>query len=431
MLKRRQGARGRAGRAPRPRRPHRRPAGVRPRADAGAARGVKWLIEEQRELQTAGNEVLAAALQRMAGAGAAGAAARAGRRGRGRGGRGRVKARKIDGLDPDGALADNAERIVRVRLDELCGFMPRAADPAEWVALHDMRIAAKRLRYVLEVTGEVLRPLRDGRDQARQGPPGPAGRDPRLRRPDPRHRGLGLAAARGRRRCARRAGRRRRRPRPGAAQAGAAPPRPHGRRRARGPPPRPPPRPLRPVPGAVGRARAQGVPCTTRIRHRRADGVGSGIDVTDLEQPTPEAPPVDLEQPSLYFNRELSWLDFNDRVLQLAEDPRVPLLERMKFCRDLLEQPRRVLHGPRGRDARVRRRRDRPPARGRPHAGRDRRGHRGARPRPDAPAVRAASTTTCGPRSPSTASASSTASRSTPSTARSSTSASGARSSRC
>ena len=28
----------------------------------------------------------------------------------------------------------------------------------------------------------------------------------------------------------------------------------------------------------------------------------------------------DLADASLYFNRELSWLDFNDRVLQLAED---------------------------------------------------------------------------------------------------------------
>ncbi|HWJ50381.1 MAG TPA: hypothetical protein VNR42_05135, partial [Solirubrobacteraceae bacterium] len=35
---------------------------------------------------------------------------------------------------------------------------------------------------------------------------------------------------------------------------------------------------------------------------------------------------------SLFFNREVSWLDFNDRVLQLAEDERVPLLERVKFC---------------------------------------------------------------------------------------------------
>src|SRR5215211_1055316 len=44
----------------------------------------------------------------------------------------------------------------------------------------------------------------------------------------------------------------------------------------------------------------------------------------------PEA--VDLEDSALYFNRELSWLDFNDRVLQLAEDPSVSLLERAKFC---------------------------------------------------------------------------------------------------
>src|SRR6204780_5509561 len=40
----------------------------------------------------------------------------------------------------------------------------------------------------------------------------------------------------------------------------------------------------------------------------------------------------DGDDPSLYINRELSWLDFNDRVLQLAEDERVPLLERVKFC---------------------------------------------------------------------------------------------------
>jgi polyphosphate kinase len=44
----------------------------------------------------------------------------------------------------------------------------------------------------------------------------------------------------------------------------------------------------------------------------------------------PSAP--ELEDSSLYFNRELSWLEFNDRVLQLAEDPSIPLLERAKFC---------------------------------------------------------------------------------------------------
>jgi polyphosphate kinase len=40
----------------------------------------------------------------------------------------------------------------------------------------------------------------------------------------------------------------------------------------------------------------------------------------------------DTHDPALYINRELSWLDFNDRVLQLAEDERLPLLERVKFC---------------------------------------------------------------------------------------------------
>ncbi len=39
-----------------------------------------------------------------------------------------------------------------------------------------------------------------------------------------------------------------------------------------------------------------------------------------------------LSDPSLYLNREVSWLDFNERVLQLAEDEELPLLERVKFC---------------------------------------------------------------------------------------------------
>ncbi|MFZ1153432.1 MAG: polyphosphate kinase 1, partial [Solirubrobacteraceae bacterium] len=38
-----------------------------------------------------------------------------------------------------------------------------------------------------------------------------------------------------------------------------------------------------------------------------------------------------LRDPELYINRELSWLDFNERVLQLAEDETTPLLERVKF----------------------------------------------------------------------------------------------------
>jgi hypothetical protein len=63
-----------------------------------------------------------------------------------------VKARKVKGLEPDMPLAEAAAGIVRVRLDELCSFAPAALDPARDDALHDLRIAAKRLRYVLEIT---------------------------------------------------------------------------------------------------------------------------------------------------------------------------------------------------------------------------------------------------------------------------------------
>ena len=41
--------------------------------------------------------------------------------------------------------------------------------------------------------------------------------------------------------------------------------------------------------------------------------------------------PADLKNPALYINRELSWLEFNQRVLDQAKDTSHPLLERVKF----------------------------------------------------------------------------------------------------
>src|SRR5450755_2403735 len=40
---------------------------------------------------------------------------------------------------------------------------------------------------------------------------------------------------------------------------------------------------------------------------------------------------ADLQIPQLYFNRELSFLEFNQRVLEQAKDPSIPILERVRF----------------------------------------------------------------------------------------------------
>jgi len=56
------------------------------------------------------------------------------------------------------------------------------------------------------------------------------------------------------------------------------------------------------------------------------------LDARDIKTAIPEAEPTDAAPTaSRYFNRELSWLVFNERVLAEAENPRYPLLERLRF----------------------------------------------------------------------------------------------------
>jgi CHAD domain-containing protein len=80
-----------------------------------------------------------------------------------------VKARPVEGLDPSAALRPNAVRIVRTRLDELRSLAPAALEPGASTAQHDLRIAAKRLRYVLEIVGPCFGPeAKTARDAARR-----------------------------------------------------------------------------------------------------------------------------------------------------------------------------------------------------------------------------------------------------------------------
>jgi len=50
-----------------------------------------------------------------------------------------------------------------------------------------------------------------------------------------------------------------------------------------------------------------------------------------ISEASPFSPPLTLESPELYINRELSLLEFQKRVLEQARDPENPLLERIKF----------------------------------------------------------------------------------------------------
>jgi hypothetical protein len=64
-----------------------------------------------------------------------------------------------------------------------------------------------------------------------------------------------------------------------------------------------------------------------------ADGSAtpSALADEDATKTSAEASAPALDDRSLYINREISWLGFNDRVLGQALSPRWPLLERLKF----------------------------------------------------------------------------------------------------
>ncbi len=69
---------------------------------------------------------------------------------------------------------------------------------------------------------------------------------------------------------------------------------------------------------------------TTPLATEPAAGAGAA-QTLQPDQPLPATRSFDLDAAEMYLNRELTWLQFNRRVLHMAEDGDVPLLERVKF----------------------------------------------------------------------------------------------------
>ena len=117
----------------------------------------------------------------------------------------------------------------------------------------------------------------------------------------------------------------------------------------------------------AGASRPTGRPSAPEASGRRQRSTARAqADVADASSQTPtsvevaprhgragrsraDALPPTRCRPGRYLNRELSWLDFNARVLTLAEDPAHPAAGAGQVPGHLRQQPGRVLHGPGGR----------------------------------------------------------------------------------
>src|SRR6266566_3154342 len=67
-----------------------------------------------------------------------------------------AKAKPVTGLDVHAPVAKNADIIARTRLEEMYEWSQHIDNPYEVHNLHNLRIAAKRLRYTLELFEDVL-----------------------------------------------------------------------------------------------------------------------------------------------------------------------------------------------------------------------------------------------------------------------------------
>ena len=98
------------------------------------------------------------------------------------------------------------------------------------------------------------------------------------------------------------------------------------------------PRPAAASPGSSESSESKSTKGATTARRQAPSSSRERRPRSAAPPPAPAAAPsssppsgADLKDPALYLNRELTWLEFNRRVLNEAEDERTPLLERVKF----------------------------------------------------------------------------------------------------
>ena len=72
-----------------------------------------------------------------------------------------------------------------------------------------------------------------------------------------------------------------------------------------------------------------GAAASLRLADSAASSAGAPARIDSLVTPLASRP--DVFEGATYLNRDLSWLEFNRRVLSLAQDERTPLLERVRF----------------------------------------------------------------------------------------------------
>ena len=67
-----------------------------------------------------------------------------------------ARPRPVVGIDPTRRVRPNAQKILAMRIDEIYQYDGLVGDPANVTDLHDMRIAFKRLRYLIEIFGDAF-----------------------------------------------------------------------------------------------------------------------------------------------------------------------------------------------------------------------------------------------------------------------------------